>query len=83
MAPNNLPRDFGNVDDEKEISGFHRENFTSPDSPPEPDADLSDEEKAEIVSQSVSMRNQDNILMIYKGSQAGKKARLDFDTMGK
>lgn len=83
MAPNNLPRDFGNVDDEKEVSGFCREVNPGKEKPPDPDADLSDEEKAEIVSQSVSMRNQDNILMIYKGSQAGKKARLGFDTMGK
>ncbi|TGO84532.1 hypothetical protein BPOR_0494g00080 [Botrytis porri] len=48
MASNNLPRVFGNGDDEKEVVGLH-ENVPSPDlPPPDPDANLSDEEKAEI-----------------------------------
>ncbi|KAF7917591.1 hypothetical protein EAE99_009257 [Botrytis elliptica] len=48
MASNNLPRAFGNGDDEKEVVGLH-ENAPSPDLlPPDPDAHLSDEEKAAI-----------------------------------
>jgi len=49
MASNNLPRAFGNGDDEKEVVGLH-ENVPSPDPLPlDPDAHLSDEEKAAIV----------------------------------
>ncbi|KAK6604322.1 major facilitator superfamily transporter [Botrytis cinerea] len=48
MASNNLPRAFGNGDDEKEVVGLH-ENVPSPDPLPlDPDAHLSDEEKAAI-----------------------------------
>lgn len=47
MASNNLPRTSSNADEEKEVVGFH-EHAPSPDLPLDPDADLSDAEKADI-----------------------------------
>lgn len=68
MASDNLPRAFGNGDDEKEVVGLH-ENAPSPDLlPPDPDAHLSDEEKAAIVRLWECPWNSDNILICCAGS---------------
>lgn len=64
---------MSNAGDEKDVLGLH-ENVPSPHLAPNLDVDLSDEEKAEIVSQLVSLRSPGDVLMISIGSQAGTEA---------